>query len=267
MLECSIGKIENAVVRRALSGYTFIELNVPVDSYSDTPTFTVAVDGVTETYRQVGGEVYMHPGEKTVVHVSGILDKQYKWLEANPMSVESMDTADILKGLGLTNGPKMSITFINLFLNNGQLAIFLANTSAKQAFVDFEKESVVYYSELYKQKPIQCHVPFRRMIGRPPIAGYVGWDSTVSGSYPDDSQVILPFGQYTNMDSSVMANVAANCNSIAELFSDMQIFTFSESIALGSTVLSPLTYDKKVIVATEEQWDAMDNVVSVNYCV
>jgi len=61
--------------------------------------------------------------------------------------------------------------------------------------------------------------------------------------------------------------VAANCNSIAELFSDMQIFTFSESIALGSTVLSPLTYDKKVIVATEEQWDAMDNVVSVNYCV
>lgn len=267
MLECSIGKIEGAVIRRALSGYTFIELNVPVDSYSDTPTFTVAVDGVSTKYKQVGGEVYMHPGEKTVVRVSGILESQYKWLETNPISVESMDVSEILKGLGIANGPKSIITFLNLFLNKGQLAIFLANTTAKQAFVDFEKESVVYYTDMYKQKPTQYQVPFRRMIGRPPIAGYVGWDSLVTSSYPDDSQAILPFGQYTNMDSSVMANVVANCNAIAQLFSDMQMFTFSESLGLGSAVLSPLTYDKKVLVATEEQWDAMDNVVSINYCI
>lgn len=267
MLECSIGKIDGAIVRRSLSGYTFIELNVPVDSYADTPTFTATVDNITAKYRQVGSEVYMHPGDKTVVRVSGILESQYKWLATNPMSVESMDVSDILKGLGIGNGPKSNITFLNLFLNNGQLAVLLANTSAKQAFVDFEKESVVYYTDLYKQKPTQYQVPFRRMIGRPPIAGYVGWDNLVMGSYPDDSQTILPFGQYTNLDESVMANVASNCNAIATLFSDMQMFTFSESLGLGSTVLSPLTYDKKVIVAMEEQWDASDNVVSVNYCV
>ena len=51
------------------------------------------------------------------------------------------------------------------------------------------------------------------------------------------------------------------------MFSDMQIFTWPAELPVGSTVLSPLTYDKKVIVAVEEQWDVNDNVVAAYYCI
>jgi hypothetical protein len=38
-------------------------------------------------------------------------------------------------------------------------------------------------------------------------------------------------------------------------------------LPLGATVLSPLTSDKKVIVAIEQQWDMNDNISAVYYCV
>ena len=60
-------------------------------------------------------------------------------MQSSPMSVESAEAAEILKGLGIADGPKIPITFLNLFLNNGQLAILLANMSPKFAFVDLEK--------------------------------------------------------------------------------------------------------------------------------
>lgn len=267
MLECSLGKIEGAVIRKALSGYTFAELQVPMDNYSDSPKFTLTVDSVKTEYKTVGSEVYMHPGEKVQVKVSAIKADQDKWLEPNPLSVESMEASEILKGLGIENGPKIPITLLNLFLNKGQLAVVLSNMSPKSAFVDFESGRVAYYSELYKQKPTQVQVPFRRMYGRAPIAGYIGWESLVSGVFPDDTQVVLPYGQFTNIDQSTMENLMNNCNEISKMFSDMQIFTWAAELPVGGTVLSPLTYDKKVIVAAEEQWDVNDNVVAAYYCI
>ena len=267
MLDCTLGKIEGVVIRKALSGYTFAELQVPMGSYSDSPKFTLTVDHVQTEYKTVGSEVYMHPGEKVQVKVSAIRADQEKWLEPSPLSVESMEASEILKGLGLVNGPKIPITLLNLFLNKGQLAVTLANMSPKSAFVDFESNAVVYFSELYKQKPTQVQVPFRRMYGRAPIAGYIGWDSLVSGVFPDDTQIVLPYGQFTNIDQTTMENLMNNCNEIAKMFSDMQIFTWPAELPVGSTVLSPLTYDKKVIVAVEEQWDVNDNVVAAYYSV
>lgn len=267
MLECDLGKIDEVIVRRALSGYTFAEFAVPMATYSDSPKFALTVDDVKQEYKMVGSEVYMHVGEKTQVKVSALLSSQEKWLNTHPMSVESAETAEILKGLGLKNGPKIPITLLNLFLNDGQLAILLSNMSPKTAFVDFEKGEVVYYSDLYKQKPVVVNVPFRRLYGRPPIAGYIGWENLVMGSYPDDAQVILPFGQFTNIDQSSMENVVNNCNEIAKMFGDMQVFTYSQKLELGSAVMSQLTYDKKVVVASEEHYDVNSNLASIYYCV
>lgn len=267
MLECSLGKIDSAVVRKMLSGFQFCELAVPMDSYSDAPTFTLTLDGVKTEYKMVGSEVYMHPGEKTAVKVSAIRSDMEKWLEANPLSVDSAEAADILKGLGIENGPKIPITLLNLFLNKGQLAIVLANMSPKSALIDFDSKKVVYYSDIYKQKPIQVPVPFRRIIARPPIAGYIGWSELVSGVFPDDTQAVMSFGQFTNIDQTTMENVLNNCNEIAKMFSDMQIFTWNTEVALGATVVSGLTYDKKVVVAVEEHWDVNDNLMAVYHCI
>lgn len=267
MLTCDLGNIDEVIVRKALSGYTFVEFSVPMDSYSDSPKFSLSVGEVKSGYRIVGSEVYMNTGHKTQVKVSAMLEDQFKWLESEPSSVESAEVEEILNGLGLSNGPKIPITLLNLFLNNGQLAILLSNMSPKTAFVDFEQGRVVYYSELYKQKPVVVKVPFRRLYGRAPIAGYVGWENMVTGSYPDDTQAVLPFGQFTNLDQTSMENVVNNCNEIARLFSDMQVFTYSQELELGSTVMSQLTYDKKVVVAAEKHYDKNDNVAAVYYCV
>lgn len=267
MLECSIGNIDEVIVRKALSGYTFAELVVPMASYTDSPKFNVSIDNVKKDYTMVGSEVYMHVGEKTQVKISAMLESQAKWLNMQPSSVESAEIEGILKGLGLENGPKTPITLLNLFLADGQLAILLANMSPKLAFVDFEKNKVLYYNDLYKQKPIAINVPFRRLYGRAPIAGFIGWENLVTGSYPDDAQAILPFGQFTNLDQSSMENVVNNCNDISKLFTDMQIFTYSQELELGTTVMSQLTYDKRVVVAAEMHYDKNSNLQAVYYCV
>ena len=261
MLACDLGNIDEVIVRKALSGYTFIEFSVPMDSYSDSPKFSLAVGEVKSEYKMVGSEVFMNAGQKTQVKISAMLESQSKWLATKPMSVESAEIAEIPVPVRCSAGQK------NLFLNNGQLAILLSNMSPKTAFVDFEQQKVVYYSELYKQKPVVVKVPFRRLYGRSPLAGYIGWESLVTGAYPDDAQVVLPFGQFTNLDQTAMENVVNNCNEISKLFNDMQVFTYSQDLELGSTVMSQLTYDKKVIVAAEKHYDKNDNVVAIYYCV
>ena len=81
----------------------------------------------------------------------------------------------------------------------------------------------------------------------------MGWDTLVSGEFPKNAQTIIPFGNYTNIDETTMGNVTNNCNELSKLFSHMQVFTSNQALDLGSTVLSTLTHDKKVIVAVEEQ--------------
>ena len=267
MISCTLGRIDGAVVRSALSGFTFAEVTVPVELYSDTPEFMLTTDHMERQYKVMGSEVYMRAGEKTVVRVSAILSEQEKWLRTTPRSYDSAEVADVLKGLGIKGGPKMKVSLLNLFLTDGQLAILLANMSTKEAFVDFVSGEVRYYSDLYKQKPLQVPAAFRRIYGRAPIAGYLGWASGNTGVYSDDTQVVLPFGHFDNLDRSVMDNVVNNCNGIAKMFCNMQIFTSSSEMEIGSTVLSPLTNDKLVMVASEMQFDVNGNVTAVYHCV
>lgn len=267
MLTCTLGKIDSVIIRKAFSAYTFAEFTVPMESYSDSPTFSLTVDNITTDYKIVGSEVYMKPGDKTVVRVNAIPSSQEKWMEVFPFSVDSAEASDILKSLGISGGPNIPITLLNLFLNRGQASIVLANLSPKTAFVDFSEEKVVYYSDLYKKKAMQLSASFRRLYSRVPLAGYIGWDSIVTGSFPDDAQYIAPLGHFDNIDETTMQNLLNNCNEIARLFSDMQVFTQSTDIPLGTTVLSSLTYDKKVVVAAEEQWDINDNMITAYYCI
>ncbi len=267
MLECSLGKINEVIVRRALSGYQFVEFSVPLDVYVDSPKFTLTIDGVASEYTVIGNEVYMHPGDKTVMKVSAIKSDMSQWLDVEPASFDSADISKVLKGYGLEDGPKISVSFLNLFLSKGQLSVVLSNMAARVAFVDFLSNKVVYYNELYKQKPVQLQVPFRKLYGRAPIAGYIGWDTEVNGSFPYDAQSVMSFGNFTGIGRNMMENLVNNCNDIARLFTDMQVFTWPEELSLGTTVLSQLTMDKRVVVAAEEHWDASDNVAATYYCI
>lgn len=267
MVECSIGHIDGAIRRRALSGYTFAEINVPMENYNDSPKFTLTIDKHTVEYKIVGSEVFMQAGSKTIVKISAIKADQEKWLEVVPSSVEEADIKDLLKGLEIEDGPSLQVSnLLNLFLTKGQYALMLANMTPKNAFIDFEKQKVVYYSELYKQKAQVIQVPFRRIYSRVPMAGYFGWEETASGYFPNDAQTIIPFGQFNNMDKTTIDNLVTNCNDIAKMFSDLQVFTWPEELELGTTVLSPLTMDKKVIVAVEEQWDSQ-TPLNAYYCI
>lgn len=267
MLTCSIGRISGAIIRKSLSGLTFVELNVPISTYSDFKKFDVTIDSLKRTFATSGCEVRMQEGAKTMLHITGMLDSQCHWMDAKPASLDSADVAGYLETLQISNGPHVQTSFINLSLTKGQLAIALANMSSKTAFIDFEKNTAVYYSDLYKKKPIQVTGIFSRMYTRPPMAGYLGWDDGYTANFPRDAQVILPFGQFTNTESVVMENLAENCNSISRIFSDMQSFTASHTCELGDTVISNLTHDKKIIVAAEEHYDENDCVTAIYYCV
>lgn len=255
MIDCSLGRIDGVIIRKALSGYTFVEFDIPVDSYNDSPKFTLSTDGPTIEYKIVGSEVFMKPGAQTLVKISAIKADQEKWMTTNPASYEDIDVQDVLKGLNIENGPNFKTSLVNLFLNDGQFAIMLANMSAKTAFVDFNKQEVLYYSDLYKQKATIVKAPFRRLYGRPSLAGYLGWEESAVGSYPGDTQEILPFGQFNNLDRLTLDNLVNNCNEINKMCSDLQMFVSPEPFELGTIVLSQLTLDKRMIVAVEEQWD------------
>lgn len=248
----SLGETSGVTIYRSLSGYTFVTLSVKMATYSDSPTFTLTSDAGVSEYTVVGSETY-GSSDGPFLRVNGLLTKHLKWLDVVPMSLDSAEASDILSGMGIENGPKVPLTLLNLQLTYGQLAVLLSNVSPKTALVDFNEERVVCYSDLYKVKPALIQVPFRRIYSRAPIAGRMGWDTLVSGEFPKNAQTIIPFGNYTNIDETTMGNVTNNCNELSKLFSDMQVFTSNQALDLGSTVLSTLTHDKKVIVAVEEQ--------------
>lgn len=267
MLSCSIGKISSVILRKSLSGYTFVEFNVPLETYTDSPTFDLTIDDTPIKYSMAGCDVHMQEGGKAVLHITGIPESQKKWMDLKPLSVESMEVADFLNAMKLKNGPRISTSFVNLFLTYGQLAIVLANMSPRTAFINFEKGTVEYYADMYKKKPLKVNGVFSRLYTRAPLAGFVGWENYTTGYYPSDAQTVLSFGQFTNVDQSIMENLVKNCNEISSIFSDMQSFTATHTCELGDTVVSNLTYDKKIIVGAEEHYDLNDCVTAIYYCV
>lgn len=254
MIVCSLGKTNSVRITRALSGLTFCEAAVTVSSYSDSPTFTLSTGGPEEEYSVTGSELYTAQGEEPQLKVTGMLSRQSRWLDPNPCSYDSTKIKDALKNLGIDGGTDTAVTFLSLALTRGQLAITLANMGSSPTLLDFERNTARSYADYYKAKPVNPGASFRRTVGRPPVAAYLGTDEANYADFPEMFQTLLPFGMNTDLDRLSIENLAHNLNALSSLMADLQAFSSSNEYPLGTTVLSPITYDRKVIVASQSDY-------------
>lgn len=253
MIGCSLGEIEQLKVMRALSGYTFAEISLPLEEYNDATVFTLTA-GTEREYLITSSEVYPAAGGQVILKATAILKGQEKYMQVKPASYDDATADSILSSIGLKGGPKGKLTFVNLSLTQGQLAILVANSAAKTAFVDFEEESVKYYEDLYKEKAREVNAKFRRIISRVPQAGAYLYGSTNGGIVPEGATVMVPFGEDLNLPASVMGHFVENYNGLAKLFAGLQSFVWDEDLPLGTCVLSPLTHSKAIVCAAEQMW-------------
>lgn len=254
MIVCSLGKTNSVRITRALSGLTFCEASVTVSAYSDSSTFTLSTGGPEEEYVVTGSELYTTQGEEPQLKVTGMLSSQSQWLDPNPCSYDATKIRDALKNLGIDGGSDTPVTFLSLALTRGQLAITLANMGSEPTFVDFEHNVAKRYADYYKEKPVNPGASFRRTIGRPPVAAYLGTDEANYADFPEMFQTLLPFGMNTDLDRLSIENLARNLNALSSLMADLQAFSSPNEYPLGTTVLSPITYDRKVIVASQSDY-------------
>lgn len=265
MITCSLGRVTDVHIRKSLSELTSVELVVPMDGYSDSPKFTVTVDGMTYEFITMASDILMPSVDDVVVHITGVLASQAEWTKVKPMSVESAEISNVLKSFGIDNGPKNNITFFNLTHTVGQLSVALANMSPKTAFVDFEKKSVVYYDDMLRESPATVPSTFRKKYTRTPSVGFMGWDST--NTIYGNPAMASKLGQFTNVDQTLMQNLVDNCNTLSELMSDIQMFTTMSPLGLGATVVSNMDTTKRLIVAADEHYSGNDNFIAAYYCV
>lgn len=265
MITSSLGRITDARVRKSLSGLTTVELVVPLDGYRDSPKFTLTLDGMEAEYTTMDTDILMPASDDVVVHIVGMLSSHEEWSKVKPMSVESAEIATVLKSLGIDNGPRNNITFFNLYHTIGQLSIALANMSPKTAFVDFSNRTVVYYDDMMRATPSSVPSTFRKKYTRTPTVGFVGWDEA-NVLYGNPSKA-FPLGQFMSLDPVLMQNLADNYNAISSLMSDVQMFTTSSLLGLGSTVVSNMDTTKRLIVAADEHYSFNDDVTVAYYCV
>ena len=266
MIQCSLGDIEQLKIMRALSGYTFAEVSLPLDNYVDAETFTITTDREYE-FRVTSSEVYPAAGGQVIFKATAVLKDQEQFLQLKPSSFGDEATAEtILSSVGIAGGSKDRLPLINLILTQGQLAILVANATSKTAFVDFEARQVKYYEDLYKEKAQEVPVKFRRIVSRVPQAGAYIYGGVNEGIIPEDATVMLPFGEDLNMPAAVMKFLMQNYNSLAALFAELQSFVWEKDLELGMAVLSPLTKSKAIVCAREEVWTVQGHT-SIYYAV
>lgn len=254
MIVCSLGKANSVRITRSLSGLTFCEATVTLAEYSDAPTFTLSSGDASMEYAVTGSELYTAQGEEPQLKIAGMLSSQAQWLAPNPCSYDGAKIVDSLKALGIDGGADAKATFLSLALTRGQTAIVLANMGPDPAFIDFEKNKAIKYADMYKAKPDKTDASFRRITGRPAVAAYLGTDSSNYADFPDMFQTLLPFGLNTDLDRLSIENLARNLNTLSSLMADLQAFSSPNEYELGSTVISPITYDKKVVVASQSDY-------------
>lgn len=265
MIQCSLGDVEHLKILRALSRCTFVELSLPLDSYADTETFTITTDKEYE-FQITGSEVFPEVGSQVLLKATAIMKDQMGFLQLKPTSFDEATGETILGSVGISGGPKDKLSLVNLTLTQGQLAILVANATAKMAFVDFESRQVKYYEDLYKEKAIEAPVKFRRIVSRVPQVGAYLYGGTNEGIVPDGVTAMVPFGEDLNLPSAVLRHFVENYNNIAALFSGLQSFVWEKDLPLGATVISPLTKSKVVVCAREEVWTVQGHT-SVYYAV
>lgn len=266
MIQCSLGDIEQLKMMRALSRCTFVEVSLPLDNYVDADTFTVTTDKEYE-FVITSSEVYPADGSQVIFKATGVRKDQMPFLQLKPSSFGDEATAEtILGSVGIAGGSKEKLSLVNLTLTQGQLAILIANSTAKTALVDFEAKQVKYYEDLYKEKAQEVPVKFRRIVTRVPQAGAYLYGGANEGVVPEGVTTMVPFGEDLNLPASVMKHFVENYNNLAALFAGLQSFVWEKDLELGASVLSPLTKSKAIVVAREEIWTTQGHT-SIYYAV
>lgn len=253
MIGCSLGDLEQLKVMHSLSGYTFVEIALPLEAYEESDSFAVTTDKERE-FVITSSEAYPAAGGQMVLKATGLLKDHEKYLQIVPKSFEGATPEQVLNSIAIKGGSKEKVSFVNLALTQGQLAILMANMSAKAAFVDFEKASVAYYSDLYKEKAQEAPVKFRRVRSRVPQAGAYLYGDSNEGVIPEDAMSAIAFDQCVNIPAMSMKHVVENYNELARIFEGMQSFVWDQDLELGACVLSPLLKSKCVVCAREEIW-------------
>lgn len=253
MIGCSLGEIEQLKIMRALSGYTFAEISLPLEEYEDAATFTLTA-GTEREYLITSSEVYPADGGRVILKATAILKGQEKYMQVKPASYDDATAESILSGIGFKGGSKEKLTLVNLSLTQGQLAILVANSTAKMAFVDFEDATVKYYEDLYKAKAREANAKFRRIVSRVPQVGAYLYGGANEGVVPEGATAMVPFGEDLNLPASVTKHFVENYNGLARLFAGLQSFVWDEDLPLGTCVLSPLTHSKAIVCAAEQMW-------------
>lgn len=255
MIRCSLGTTLVARVVRALSGYTYCKVSVPVTAYSGEAKFAISVAGGPEMeYTICSTEYYSIRGDEPQLQVLGMLSSQTDWALPCPVSYDGAMVKDALKSLGISGGTDMPVSFMTISLNRAQLAVVLANMGPEPSFVDFERNVALRYSELARKKPINTGISFHLAKGAPVNVAFLSTDTANYAEFPDQFQSVLPFGQAVNLDRQVMANLASNFNELSGMVQDLQSFTSPSEYSLGDTVMSSVTYDRKVIVAAQSDY-------------
>lgn len=251
---------------RALSGYTFAEVSLPLDNYTDAETFTITA-GREYEFKVTSSEVYPAAGSQVIFKATAVLKDQEQFLQLKPSSFGDEATAEIILGsVGISGGSKDKLPLINLILTQGQLAILVANATSRPAFVDFEARQVKYYEDLYKEKAQEVPVKFRRIVSKVPQAGAYIYGGVNEGVIPEGVTAMLPFDEDLNLPASVMKLFVQNYNSLASLFAGLQSFVWEKDLELGTAVLSPLTKSKAIVCAREEVWTTQGHT-SIYYAV
>lgn len=256
MLTCSLtnSPVPSAKITRSLSGFTFLETVVPIDAYVDAQTLSLSTDDGSATYQIAGCDAFTQPDSTLALKICAVLESQVKYMKVHPLSYENAKISDALHLLGISGGTDEQITLLNLFLSDGQLAIFLANTGSSPMFVDFENATILKYADLYKAKPATTSSAFRKIVSRPALAGAYYYDSSNIGMLPDGLQAVVGIDGLYNTDEIVMKRVVDNYNELCRSYSQLQMFVTPDKHALGSTIVSGLTHTKHVIVGVEESW-------------
>lgn len=172
-----------------------------------------------------------------------------------PISVYNGTLTDQLKILGLSSDLDYKVSFTLLDKTKGQVAIALANMGKSVHFVDFNTKQVLKYATLYKAEPIVVNSVFKVLKSRTQLVGSIGWSDVINMDVPGQITGLVSYGLPTNLSQLNVNYLIANLNELTTLYSELQVFVTSTEIPLGSTIVSPMSNDKRVVVAVTEFWN------------
>lgn len=251
---------ESFIVREALSEYPFYRFTCKVENYTALERVTLTADDKTFEGVLSGMDVSVDASGALLYNV-GVVDSACpEFDKINPTSFVDTPISRMIENYGFDiDGSDMlsgEMSLFNMTHSDADMVLALANMGSAPAFVDFPNLKVMFLNRLYKQEPVEVVAGFQATYSRPVSVGYTlsSPGSTVYGGN-DAPNAVLEGGHPTLRSSGIMRNLVKNYNDLAALWSRKQTFTVNgQDIPIGSTVISALTDDKRLIVAKESMY-------------